>query len=110
MDCFARARVVGGIHDLPQSVTFSYEDLVKHLNSFEKIDLKPGVWKHDENGAHFTLVIDYLGVKYTNVDSLQHLNKTLERKYETTTSAEESQHAGVALELNHDKGSKLFYT
>ena len=46
------------------------------------VQLTPGLWKNENNGINFVLVADDFGVKFYNIESLNHFTNALKQKYE----------------------------
>ena len=56
-----------GMYGLPHTGLLANEQLERRLNKhgYRQSKLMPGLWKHETKPIHFTLVVDYFGVKYT---------------------------------------------
>ena len=100
---YVHAEVRGGMHGFSQVGRLAYEDLKAHLAKYgcNPVKFTPGLWKHQSNNVSFTLVVDDFGVKYTNIESLNHLINALKSKYEITTNITGNLYIGVTLKWNY---------
>jgi hypothetical protein len=71
---------------LPQAGILANKLLQKHLlpHGYFKCPNTPGLWKHSTCPILFTLVADYLGVKYVGKEHHNHLIECIKTKYELT--------------------------
>ena len=88
------------MYGLPQAAFLSNTHLVEHLATKGYIqDPKvPCLFAHLSNGVAFTLIVDDFGVKYSSIDSFNHLVSTITsggRKLKTSINA--TKYIGLAL-------------
>ena len=59
---------MGALYGLKQAGKIANDDLTKHLDQYGYRPSRntPGLWLHDRQKINFTLVVDDLGVKYSN--------------------------------------------
>ncbi len=71
---------------LPQAGILANKLLRKRLapHGYYECKQMPGLWKHTSRPISFTLVVDYFGVKYTNLGDIDHLIGSLKKDYELT--------------------------
>ena len=76
------ARATNGIYRLPQAERIAHYALLKYLEPYvyQPSSTNPGLWKHDSRPINFTLVVDYIGIKYVGKDHALHLKAALENK------------------------------
>ena len=74
--------VRGVMHGLPHIGRLANEDLRSHSCQcgHEPVQCTPGLWKHENNGISFTLVVDDFGVKFNTIKSLTHLIDALKKQ------------------------------
>ena len=67
------------MYGLPQAGMLAHKDLVSQLtkHGYYPATFTPGLWTHESNGITFTLVVDDFGIKYTSIESLNHLINVL---------------------------------
>ena len=80
-DGYVCTEVHGGMHGFPQAGMLAHKDLVKRLTDhvYKPTTFTPGLWTHQSNGISFTLVVDYFGIKYSSMSSLNHLFNVLKK-------------------------------
>ena len=68
-------RITKGMYGLPQAGWISHDTLLKHLDPYgcHPSSKNPGLWKHNSRPIHFTLVVDYFGVKYSGKEHALYL-------------------------------------
>jgi hypothetical protein len=62
----------------------------------------PGLWKHTSRPISFTLVVDNIGVKYTNQGDIDHLIGSLKKDYELTKDWYGNLYCGVKFKWDHN--------
>jgi hypothetical protein len=94
-----------GMYGLPQSGLLANELLKKQLNrhGYRQSKLVPGLWKHDTKPIQFTLVVDDLGIKYTNKEDVKHLQQVLEEHYKITTDWDGKRYIGITLDWDYKR-------
>ena len=92
-----------GMPVLNQSGKISNDRLKNHLESFgyEPVRHTPVLWKHTSSDIVFTLVVDDLGVKYTNRQDMEHLRNAVQILYPVTTYWTRSKKFGPTLQWDY---------
>ena len=74
-------RVTKGIYLLPQSARIAHDSLVQHLAPYVyHKKTTPELWTYETCRINFTLVVDYLCVKYAGKEHTPHIKAVLEAK------------------------------
>ena len=73
-----------GMYGLPQAGLLAQELLEQRLQKqgYTQSKVTPGFWTHAWQPISFTLVVEYLGVKYVGKEHVNHLMRVLKEKYE----------------------------
>ena len=76
-----------GMYILAQAGLIANELLAKSLakHRFKKTPHTPGLWRHHSKPIQFTLVVDYLVIKYEKKQDAQDLINALEKNYEAVS-------------------------
>ena len=63
------------MYGLPQAGILANKLLKEHLakHGYNELKHTPGLFKHETRPVSFTLVVNYLGIKYKGADHLKHL-------------------------------------
>ena len=93
------------MHGLKEAVKLAHDEIKAFLkpHGYESTKCTPGMWKHTPSGLTFTLIVNDLETKYTDINRAQHLLNTLQLKYEASTDWMGYLHAGVTLDWNYYK-------
>lgn len=75
------------MYGLKQAALLAYKMLSEIVNEagYHQIPTSLGLWKHNTRKTIFSLCVDDFGVKYYNLDYLNHLQQTLQFKYVVKT-------------------------
>jgi hypothetical protein len=90
----------------------SNQDLVAHLaaHGYIQDDMVPCLFSHITNNIQFTLIVDDLGVKYTEGSTdLQHLIDTLELKWKTKFDLSGAKYVGFRIDWHYTAKLPHFY-
>ena len=93
------------MYRLPHSGILANQLLRKRLNErgYYQSKLVPDLWKHKWRPVQFTLVVEYLGVKYVGKEYSLHLNHTLEGNYTVTEEWDSKRYIGITLDWNYKR-------
>ena len=93
------AEVCKGMYGLPQAGHIAYDRLQEFLapHGYEPFPNTPGLWYHKHSSLVFSLVIDDLGVKYTNRADAEQLLTTLQKLYRSSAEWDCNQYCGLTL-------------
>jgi hypothetical protein len=91
-----------GMCGLPQFGILAFNQLKNHLSKHDYAPCThtPGLWTHSTRDITFSLVVDDLGITYTNLDDTIHLLAALEELYTVRTDWTGSLY--LAMTLNWD--------
>ena len=65
----------------------------------------PGLWRHHYCPVIYTLVVDYLGVKYVGREHDNHLINAIKENYTITKDWADSLYFGISLKWDYDATS-----
>lgn len=90
-----------GMYGLPQAGLLAQQRLITHLASegYHQTDTTC-LFRHVTNGTVFSLVVDDFGVKYTNMDGVNHLIQTLQALYTITIDWTGSKYLGFSIDFD----------
>ena len=91
------------MYGLPQAGLLASELLEERLNKhgYRQSKLVPGLWKHDTRPIQFTLVVDDFGVKYTQLEDVNHLQTAIEQDYTVTVDWTGKRYIGITLDWDY---------
>jgi hypothetical protein len=77
-----------GMYGLPQASIIANKKLTKHLakHGYKPMTHTPGLWKHNQQPVHFSLIIDDFGIKYVGQEHDKHLLSTIALLYSSTSN------------------------
>jgi hypothetical protein len=80
---YVLVEIMKGMYGLPKVGILDYEQLVAHLvkHDYAPGPHTPGLWKRSTRDITFCLVVDDLGVKYTDKADVKHLLNALRELY-----------------------------
>jgi hypothetical protein len=92
-----------GIYGLKQAGLLANQLLQKRLAPFDYYPARhtPGLWIHKTRPIEFSLIMDYLAVKYVGKQNADHLWDALLRIYELTTDWEGEVYSGMPLKWDY---------
>jgi hypothetical protein len=76
-----------GMYGLPQAGILTNELLQRQLalDGFHPTEHTNGLWKHETRPVWFSLVVDYLGIKYIGRDNAEHLMASIKKNYDISS-------------------------
>jgi hypothetical protein len=97
-------RIDKGMYGLPQSGRLANNLLVKIMAShgYRPCEHNHGLWQHDTKPVTFTLVVDYLGIKYPGKENADHLLNALKENYEVTEDWAGNLYCGISLDWYYE--------
>ena len=107
---FVYAKINKAWYGLKQSGKIAHDDLVKHLNKHDYVQAEhtDGLFTQKLCDISFTLVIDDLGIKYTNKNDVNHLNSIMRSKYKFKVDFDAKQYIGVYLKWDYIKRQVIY--
>ena len=92
------------MYGLPQAGLLAQNRLITHLatHGYHQTEATC-LFRHENNGTDFSLVIDDFGVKYSNKSGAQHLIDTLQKLYIITIDWTDSKYLGFSIVFDHDR-------
>lgn len=92
-----------GMYGLPQAGLLAQQRLIKHLaaHGYTQSDIVPCLFRHQDNGVTFVLVVDDFGIMHETIAGRDHLLKTLRLKYKITVDEDGEHYLGMT--VKHDK-------
>jgi Reverse transcriptase (RNA-dependent DNA polymerase) len=95
-----------GMYGLPQAGLLAQQRLITHLAShgYNQTDTTC-LFRHVSNGTVFSLVVDDFGVKYTNMNGVNHLIQTLQALYSITIDWTGSKYLGFSIDFDQSQRS-----
>ena len=71
------------MYGLPQAGILAQDLLAERLeeHGYYQSNIIPGLWKHKTRPILFSLVVDDIGIKYTNKEDADHLMSVLKENY-----------------------------
>ena len=105
VDGFVYAKINKAWYGLRQSGRIAHDDLVAHLAKHDYVKAKytEGFFRHKTRDISFTLVVDDFGIKYTNLEDVEHLNRILREKYKYKVDMAAKQYIGIHLNWDYKK-------
>jgi hypothetical protein len=94
-----------GMYSLKLAGILANQLLQKRLKSFGYHPARhtPVLWLHTTKPTAFSLVVDYVAVKYVADDDAHHLRNALLRNYEITTDWGGTVYSGITLKWDYEK-------
>ena len=91
------------MYGLKESGRIANEDIVDHLGAhgYHESKFTTGLFRHTDKDITFTLVVDDLGIKWSQKADLDHLMTTLEKKYEMKIDMDAKQYVGINLKWDY---------
>ena len=82
----------------------SNQELVKILKiaGYHESDLVPCLFKHETRNVTFSLIVDDLGVKYTNFDDIQHLIDSISPRWKVKLNKSGDKYIGMNLKWDYN--------
>jgi hypothetical protein len=96
-------QVVKSLYGLPYTGKFSQDALIEHLAAHgyhQTITTTTCLFRHENNGIAFTLVVDDFGVKFKNKEAAQHLIDCLKLRYPITINWNATKYLGMTLRFD----------
>ena len=99
-------KIKKGMYGLKQAALLAYEFLTEILlqAGYHPIKTTLGLWKHKTRRTIFCLCVDDFGVKYYNMDNLNHLRNALKTKYVCKVDMTGSNFLGFTLDWHYQQG------
>ena len=96
-DGFVYVDIMGAMYGLKQAQKIANDDLIEYLKEFGYYPSRKtlGLWLHKTRKISFTLVVDYLVVKYIDKADADHLFSAIEAKYPLKIDWEANTYLGI---------------
>jgi hypothetical protein len=93
------------MYGLPQAGKLANDRLRKFLepHGYVPCPVTLGLWKHLHSDLIFTLVVNGLGIKYTNKQDVADLIAVITREYKCSQDWSGNWYIGLTLDWNYDK-------
>ena len=87
------------MYSLVQAVIIAHTAVKEDLRPFgnDPAPITPGLWRYNNNGIIFTLVVDDFGIKYQRKEDALHLIHETPKIYEITQYWTGSLYSGITL-------------
>jgi hypothetical protein len=94
----------GGMYGLLQAgklVNDQLEDFLKPF-SFASTKHTAGLWKHESQDLHFSLIVDNFGIKHTNHADVDFFISTLQEQYTISINWTRNCYSGLTLDWDYE--------